>query len=841
MGGPIPSGLSSARVAELLKSVGYNELPSSGRKSVLGILLRVLQEPMLLLLLACGFIYVLTGEARDGTLLFASALIVIGITLYQEVKSERALDALRDLSSPRALVVRDGVSRRIPGRDVVPGDLIRISEGDRVPADAVLIASTHLSVDESLLTGESFSVEKLPSSNFSTDSTTEPLIQSRLYSGTLVVSGQGDAVVTRTGLRTEFGKIGQSLEAAPESTTPLQKEVNRIVRIFGLLGIAFSVSIAVVYGMTRGNWLQGILAGLAAAMSLLPEEFPVVMTIFLAMGAWRIARRQVLARRVAAIEMLGSVSALCVDKTGTLTQNQMTVRTVHAGDGVFDLRSSGAIPQEAGEVLDLAALASHETPFDPMEKAILHSRQSRQNPEIGSREETASRLRLYPLSSGLMAMSGAWRTSSDILVASKGAPEAILNLCHSSREETQKVLAHVHELAAQGLRVLAVARASYPREKPLPENQHDFHFSFVGLLTLEDPIRPDVPAAIRECRDAGIRVLMLTGDYPETARSIARSLGLPDQVVSGRELSHMADLRLRQVVRTVSVFARVTPEQKLRIVTALKASGERVAMTGDGVNDAPSLKWADIGVAMGGRGTDVAREASDIVLLDDRFESMVAAIRLGRRIYDNLQKAILFILAIHVPIAGLTMLPVILKLPLFLLPIHIVFLELIIDPACSLIYEVEAEEPDIMTRKPRKADAPILQGRDLTSTLVQGAVILGLVLGIYMGLLHYGHPAAQARTGAFLTLILSNVSLILVNRARNKGVIDALRSRNRAFVGISVGSIVLLAAVYGLPPLRLLFGFATLHLPDLGIAIAAGLFSLVLTSGIRWAFRRVFA
>lgn len=821
------SGLTQAQATELLKSVGYNELPTSSHKGVFRVLIRVLQEPMLLLLLICGIIYVLTGEARDGILLFASALIVIGITLYQEVKSERALEALRDLSSPRALVIRDGVTQRIPGREVVPGDIIRISEGDRIPADAQLVSSTHLSVDESLLTGESFPVEKNPL-------TSE---QYQLYSGTLVVGGQGLAQVTQTGASTTLGKIGKSLKSAPDSTTPLQSEIHRIVRVFGFLGVLISLAIALLYGVTRHDWPKGLLAGLAAAMALLPEEFPVVMTVFLAMGAWRIAKKNVLTRRVAAIEALGSISTLCVDKTGTLTQNKMEVRKVQTRDQTFDLSpTEKASDRHLQELLGIAALASHETPFDPMERAILEAAQQR------SKIASGSRLKLYPLSSGLMAMSYAWKLDESphvVTIAAKGAPEAILDLCHASREEIRETLSKVQELASQGLRVLAVARAMLKETDPLSENQHDILFTLLGLLALEDPIRPEVPAAIQECQNAGIRVLMLTGDYPETARSIARQLTLPEQVASGQEISRMDDLKLQQIVRSTSVFARVTPEQKLRIVSALKQNGERVAMTGDGVNDAPSLKWADIGVAMGGRGTDVAREAASIVLLDDSFTSMVSAIRLGRRIYDNLQKAVLFILVIHVPIAGLTILPVVMKLPLILLPVHIVFLELIIDPACSLIYEAEQEEPDIMSRKPRGPDAKLISLRDLLATLAQGIVLLCLVLAIYSGLLHYGHPVPQARAGAFLTLILSNLGLIVVNRSRTIAVWEAFRSRNRAFIGVTSGTLALLTTVYLIPQMRDLFGFALLQLPDLAIAVGVGVSSLFLNLAIRWAFRHM--
>jgi Ca2+-transporting ATPase len=825
------SGLTNARAAELLRSVGPNELPTSGRKSVFHVLLHVLREPMLLLLLAGGFIYMATGETRDGALLFAFALVVVGITLYQEVKSERALEALRDLSSPRALVVREGVTLRIPGRDVVPGDLVHVSEGDRIPADASLRSSTHLSIDESLITGESFPVEKSPA-----EASDSPA--SRLYSGTLVVGGEGLATVTRTGPRTELGQIGKSLAAAPESPTSLQREINRVVRVFGALGAILSVAVAVVYGLTRGNWLKGILAGLATAMSLLPEEFPVVLTIFLAMGAWRIAKKQVLTRRVGAIEALGAISALCVDKTGTLTRNKMAVRKLRTRLRAVDLGAPTEAHPELSELLGIAALACHETPFDPMEKAILEAaRLHSEGFTDGQRVE--SRLKLYPLSSGLMAMSCAWKTGdSSVLIASKGAPEAILELCRASREETKEVLSQVREMAAEGLRVLAVARATHDPGHALPESQRDLRFTRLGLVSFEDPIRPEVPGAIRECRTAGIRVLMLTGDYPETARTIARNLGLPDGVLTGAEVALLDDVRLRDAVRDTSVFARVTPDQKLRIVAALKLSGERVAMTGDGVNDAPSLKWADIGVAMGGRGTDVAREAASIVLLDDSFTSLVAAIRLGRRIYDNIQKAVFFILAIHVPIAGLAILPVLLKMPLILLPTHIVFLQLVIDPACSLIYEAEPEEADIMLRKPRNAEAPLLERRELLAALAQGSVVLLLVLAIHAGLLHFGHPENQVRAGAFLTLVLANLSLILASRARGAGIIDALRSRNRAFTGISLGSIALLVAVYSVPGLRSLFDFAPLPPIDLAIAVATGVFSLTLIGLARRAFKK---
>ncbi|MFN7684661.1 MAG: cation-translocating P-type ATPase [Oligoflexia bacterium] len=809
-------GLTQAEVTQRLREFGFNELPATGRTSVLKILFRVLREPMLLLLLACGGIYVFSGEPSDGVLLFASALIVVAITLYQEVKSERALEALRELSSPRALVVRDGKLQRIPGREVVPGDLLQVAEGDRVPADATLLSTTHLGVDESLLTGESFAVMKSAGSG--------------LFSGTLVVAGQALATVTATGPRTEMGRIGKSLSDAPEAPTQLQVEINRIIKVTGVLGALFSAAIAVVYGVSRSDWLGGVLAGLAAAMSLLPEELPVVMTVFLAMGAWRISRSRVLTRRVAAIEALGSISALCVDKTGTLTENRMAVRDVECAAG-------------RAELLRNAAMACHENPFDPMEIAIVRAAAAAAGQT--SFVSGGVRLRTYPLSSGLMAMSCAWKTDAGVAISAKGAPEAIVQLCHLDANEARKVLASVHRFASQGMRVLAVAMADLPggAGPDLPEHQHEIDFKYVGLLTLEDPIRSDVPAAVAECRGAGIRVIMLTGDYPETARSIAGALGLsiPEgaggTVLTGRELSALDDLALCEVVRTTSVFARVTPEQKLRIVMALRGIGERVAMTGDGVNDAPSLKWANIGVAMGGRGTDVAREAAAIVLLDDSFSSMAAAIRLGRRIYDNLQRAVLFILSVHVPIAGLAMLPVLFNLPLLLLPVHIVFLELIIDPACTLVYEAEEAGPELMKRPPRTAAARLVGSRDLGMAILRGGVGLLLVLGVYVGLLRTGHGVDEARTAAYVALILSNLGLIVVSRERTASGSDgawgtlgrALRAPNAAFRWVILLALGFLLVAIGIAPVRELFSFAPLGALDLGLAFGAGLLSVLLS------------
>ena len=490
----------------------------------------------------------------------------------------------------------------------------------------------------------------------------------------------------------------------------MQQETGRLVRALAILGMAMCSVVVVVYALTRGNdletWKKGLLAGIALAMAMLPEEFPVVLTIFLAMGAWRISQKCVLTRRIPAVESLGAATVLCVDKTGTLTQNRMSISKLVADGKVFDAADPARqnLPEEFHTLLEFGILASKREAFDPMEKALA---------ELGMRtlgrtehlHDNWTLVREYPLSPELLALSHVWRAPDgrELVIAAKGAPEAIGDLCHFSPPEQEKLVQQVAELAGSGLRVLGVAQGVMGEEQ-LPAGQHDFTFSFIGLIGLADPIRPSVPAAIEECYQAGIRVVMITGDYPATAQNIARQIGLrePGKVMTGPELDQTSESELPARIAEMNIFARVVPEQKLRIVNALKSRGEIVAMTGDGVNDAPALKAAHIGIAMGGRGTDVAREAGPLVLLDDDFASIEQAVKLGRRIYDNIKKAMAYIFAIHVPIAGLSLIPVFLgDWPLILLPVHILFLELIIDPSCTLIYEAEEAELDVMRRKPR--------------------------------------------------------------------------------------------------------------------------------------------
>ena len=812
------TGLSSAEADARLRREGPNVLPAARRRGLVRLALELLREPMVLLLLAAAGAYFVLGDVGEAAILLVSLLAVVAISLLQGRRTERSLERLRDLSSPRARVIRDGEQKRIAGAEVVRGDLLVVSEGDRVPADGRVLWASNLSADESLLTGESVPVSKHPGEvGAAGDDST------RVSSGTLVVSGQGVSEVTATGSATEIGRIGASLQRIGQEKSPLQRQIDRLVRRLGVVGVGVCVLIAVLYGRSRGNFVEGLLAGLAAAMSLLPEEFPVVFTVFLALGAWRISRRRVLTRRMPAIEALGETTVLCVDKTGTLTLNRMTVARLAAGDDELDAAGAAELPERFHELVEFAVLACQATPFDPTEVAIR---------EFGLRSLARTEhlhadwelLREYPLSPELLAVTHAWRAleREDHVIAAKGAPEAIADLCHLEPVAWEHLRERVERLAGDGLRVLAVAAARF-RPGELPSRSHDFTFSLLGLVGLEDPLRPSVPEAVETCARAGIRVVMITGDYPVTASRIASKIGLAEgRVTTGPELDALDDAALRERLADSSVFARIVPAQKLRLVEGLKALGHVVAMTGDGVNDAPALKAAHVGIAMGGRGTDVAREAASLVLLDDDFASIVAAIRLGRRIFDNLKKATAYLVAVHVAIAGMAMLPVLLGWPLLLVPIQIVFLELIIDPASTIAFEAEPAERDVMQRPPRPPGAPLLSRASFALAAARGAAVLAAAVATYAGLVAAGRPAGAARGPAFAALIVGNLCLILAYRSFSRSVVRSIARPNAALWWILGIAAATLAAVLSVPALRALFRFEGGRPSDALLGVAAG-------------------
>jgi Ca2+-transporting ATPase len=804
------NGLSSEDAEKKLKEFGYNELPDLTSKTWLDLFKQILREPMFILLISSSFIYMFIGDYREGIILLSTFSIIIFITYYQNLRTEQALRALRKLSSPKATVIRNGIQIIIPARELVPDDILILNEGDRIPADAFLFENQHLMVDESLLTGESLPISK-------------SLIESEnlVFGGTLVTQGKGKAKILSTGRNSKFGQIGVTLISIKMEQTRLQVEMKFLIRRLFLIGVGISIVVFIATYFTRGNLTSSLLNSIATSMAILPEEFPVILTVFLALGSWRLSKNNVLTQTQVAIENLGSTTVLCADKTGTITQNKMEVVSIICENKIInkvDFQKQKAI---ISQLLIVSNQASTENSKDPMEQAIQSVNDLLNENDLF----TGKNVKNYPLSQELSVMTNVYETQehSAFQVSAKGSPEAIMELCQLSSDEKKTHLKLVHELAEKGNRIIAVARAEHS-ESQFPETQHGFDFQLLGFLGLEDPIRPEVPSAIKDCQQAGIRVVMITGDFPTTARSIANQIGMNTEykIITGKELDAMSDHELKSRIHEINIFARVIPTQKLRIVNALKANGEVVAMTGDGVNDAPALKASDIGIAMGKKGTDVAREAAALVLLDDNFASIVAAIRSGRRIFDNLQKAMSYVLAIHVPIIGMALIPSFFSsLPIFLMPLHIVFLELIIDPICSVAFELEQEEKGIMLRAPRNKNESFFGSRKITLSLIKGTTLLLLVLTTYLISIFNGFSPLETRAISFSTLVLGNVFLILTSLSESRGFFSVFKEKNYAAWLILFIATIMLLTIFIEPNLRMLFSFEINHLNHFFIAIIA--------------------
>lgn len=822
-------GLTQEEVKTRQSIDGYNELPSSKKRGAIQIAIGIFKEPMFLLLVACGSLYLFLGDVQEGIMLLSFVFVIMGIEYFQERKTERALDALKDLASPRALVIREGVTIRISGREVVMGDIIVLQEGDRVPADGKVLNCVNLLVDESLLTGESVSVRKREwlekDKNFIPGGDDIPCV----YSGSMVVQGNGIIQVTSIGIKTEIGKIGIALESVKEEPTKLKREMGILIKRLAIIGVILCLAVVGIYTLTRGDLLNGFLAGLTLAMAVLPEEFPVVLTVFLALGAWRMSKKSILTRRPAAIETLGSATVLCTDKTGTLTKNQMSVNSLYNGEEVLNVSARKEFPEQFHKIIEYGILSSQTNPFDPMEKAIINIGDNYlKNTEHIHHDWKMEKE--YPLSKEMLAMSRVFSKPSthERVIAAKGAPEAIFDLCHLSNEKVLKFEKVVTDLASAGLRVIGVAKAKLIPTN-LPQIQHDIDYEFVGLIGLSDPIRESVPNAVKECYKAGIRVIMITGDYPVTAINIGKEIGLrhPELCITGPELQTMSEEDLCKRIKKVNIFARVVPDQKLKIVNALKKNREIVAMTGDGVNDAPALKAANIGVAMGDKGTDVAREASSLVLMDDNFSSIVGAVKMGRRIFDNLQKALSYIFAIHVPIAGLSLIPVFFAdQDLILWPVHIVFLELIIDPACSIIFEAEKEERNVMSRPPKDIDEPFFGIGKILLSCSQGIGILLFTLLVYYIGMDLGYSPEKARTLTFVTLISSNIAVILSNRSWSENIFKIVVTPNKSVKWVVGGAIFFLILILNIPFLLNLFQFERVGVLEVIVCVLLGLLSI---------------
>ena len=823
---PIATGLTATEAALRLAADGPNALRSSKARGALALAAGVARDPMFMLLIAAGAIYLVLGDFFEALALAASIGVIFVITVAQERRTERTLEALRDLSSPRALVVRDGREVRVPGTDVVRGDLMLLQEGDRVAADARLVEVHDLLVDESLLTGESAAVEK----------SAAPHANVEAYAGTLVVRGHARGVVTGTGERSQLGRIASTLAAIETGKSSLERETARVVRFIAIAALGLCVIVALAYIAMRGGVLDGLLAGLTLAMAILPEEYPVVLTVFLALGAWRIAKQGVLTRRLAAVETLGAATVLCCDKTGTLTENRMRVAEAWRHGAWRGAEHWGSAEEP---LLVAAALACEERPFDPMERAVLEAgeRWSAQRAEPGAEALE----RRYPLSGGFLAVAHGWRQASGkARVAMKGAPETVLALCDCAPEARAAALAAAGQAAARGLRVLAVAEADH-EAGPWLADVRAYRWRFSGLIAMADPLRSAVPGAVALCHRAGIRVVMITGDHPATARAIAAQAGIDAaHVFTGTELAGMDDPRLAEAVSQGDVFARVRPEQKLRLVNALRAAGEVVAMTGDGVNDAPALKAADIGIAMGKRGTDVAREAAALVLLEDDFTSIVATIRLGRRIYENIRNAMRYLLAVHVPLAGMALLPIAVGWPLFVFPLHVVFLEFVIDPACSIVFEAERSDAHVMDAPPRPVAQPLFTAASVAMGILLGASVLAAVALVYGWSLATGAGENEARALGFTTLVCGNIALIFANRSHRSTLIETISRHNAAAWWLIGATTAALLAALHVPAAARLFHFAAPAPAMLAAAALAGFASVLWYDGVKVARRRGF-
>ena len=771
------AGLTTEEANQQLLKFGYNVLPQSKPKNIIQLVLVILKEPMFILIILSSLLYIFIGDYREGIVMLTTILIIVFITFYQYRKTEKALNALKKLASPQVTVIRDGRECKIDSRYLVPGDIQTINEGDRICADAIILNANNLHVDESILTGESLTVGKGNGD--------------RVFSGTMVIQGKAILKVHATGLDSALGRIALSIKDSETIKTNFQKELQKMITNFVIISIFICISIVCLFYLTRGNFVQSLLNGLAAAMAILPEEFPVVMTIFLALGAWRLSKKNVLTRMPSAIETLGSATVLCADKTGTITQDKMEVAAVYNGNQIIESKEFEDRKNEIANLITHLYYASQSRSVDPTEKAI-----ETLGKNLLPTLQMDKFIKEYPLSKELLAMTRVSELvlDDDNLVSSKGAPEAIFKLCNLSKEQIAEHTLILHKLATQGYRILGVAEAKCKKNE-LPEKQQHFDFKFLGLVALHDPIRQEVPKAIEECNRAGVRVIMITGDYPETARSIASQIGINagSMVVSGKELAEFSDKELENILKKVNVFARILPEQKLRIVKTLKAQGEVVAMTGDGVNDAPALKSAHIGIAMGIKGTEVARESSSLVLMDDNFASIVSAIRLGRQIYDNIQKAMSYIVAIHIPIIGLTLMPAFIPtMPLLLYPLHIIFMELIIDPVCSIAFESEQEEYAIMDRPPRPVNSKFFGWKRILFSSIQGFLLLLIVVLNYYFSIWEGHTENETRAIVFATLICGNIFLILSKLSKTRGFIAVFSEKNYAVMVILSSGFILL-------------------------------------------------
>ena len=809
-------GLLPQQVEESRRQYGSNRLYLHPKRTIRHIMVGIVTEPVFLLLLLTCALYFIIGDQSEAWMMVGAVFFVVAIELVQEFRSEKALTALRELSQPKATVVRAGEQQVIPVEEIVVGDMIVFSEGERIPADANLVVQHDLSIDEAILTGESLPVTKSMQPG-----------QDQVFQGTIVSSGSGTALVRTVGDRTEFGKLGHSIESIETEQTPLQKQIDVFVRQMLMAGLAAFLFVLAINYVQSGEFLKALLFSLAFGLALIPEEIPVAFTTFMALGAYRMTRQRVLVKQPKTVESLGAATVICLDKTGTITENRMSVAEV------FDFSGND-------RVLEYAMWASEPEPFDPMEKAI-HSAYGK-----AAKQDVRSAYQLtyeYPLAGKPPMMTHVYegRDQEGKIIASKGAIERILPICVLPEDIKKAVVQKTTELAQQGYRILGVASSEWPG-KEFPAEQDHFPWVFEGLVALHDPPKPNIRRVIEGFYKAGIDVKMITGDHIETALHIAGASGIRvgERVVTGEMVINMPEVELQETVKETNVFARMFPDAKLRIIKALQANGEIVAMTGDGVNDGPALKAAQVGVAMGRRGTEIAKAAASMVLLNDDLGDMIKAIKTGRRIYQNLRKAIRYIISIHLPIILTVLVPLMLGWPYphMLLPIHVIFLELIMDPTCAVAFENEPAEPGLLQKPPRVRAGSLFTRSELLLSLVQGTMITVGVLAMYRYAIYLGKDEATTRSFVFATLLISNVFLTFINRSFEHTIGTTLFYRNRLIWGIAGASIVLTGIILYFPWLRGVFSLGALTVTEIAYCAVTAIISVGWMEFWKWGMRR---
>ena len=806
------SGLSDEQVTAARATFGVNKLDYKKNNTFLDAILQMVKEPMMILLLVAAAIYFISGNVGDGIFMVAAILFQASISLYQDSRSKNALEKLKDFSQPKCKVIRNSTVQEIPSEELVVGDSLQVEEGTSVNADATIVRSNDFSVNESILTGESMSVFK--------DEASE---DKSIYSGTTVVSGLAVATITAIGNQTRLGKIGTSLESITEEKTPLELQIADFVKKMAIIGAVVFVIVWIINYWHSQNLLISLLQSLTLAMSILPEEIPVAFTTFMALGAWRLMNMGIVVKQMKTVETLGSATVICTDKTGTITQNKMSLAKLFLLSTHKIYQPNDELTDDEKELIKLAMWSSEPVPFDPMEVALHQTYGEKIQPDERPDYQMAHE---YPLSGKPPMMTHIFKNASgNRIIAAKGAPEAIINV--SSLNETEKKQIHeaIEKLATEGYRVLGVGVSDFTGTE-YPEKQQDFSFTFIGIVAFNDPPKDNIQEVLTNFYKAGIGVKIITGDNAATTTSIARQVGFKgyEKSISGDDLMALSDAELKDRVMDTAVFTRMFPEAKLKIINALKANNQIVAMTGDGVNDGPALKAAHIGIAMGKKGTEIAKQAASLILLEDDLSKMVNAIAMGRKIYTNLKKAIQYIISIHIPIILTVFIPLALGwlYPNIFSPVHIIFLEIIMGPTCSIIYENEPMEKNTMSQKPKALTTTFFNWRELSVSIVQGLVITAGTLFIYQYSIRNGYDEALTRTMTFTVLIAANIFLTLVNRSFYYSILTTLRYKNNMVLFIISITTVLMGLLLFVAPFTRFFEFEPLNGGQLGLCAGIG-------------------